>query len=122
MRRVAVLDVEVDAVQHGGAERAGRRAAAQEVVPQVVGHAVGVVAGAGAVAPASAAEGEEHLDVLRLARLDVRGEAGAASGGGVTVPREVENRLLAVAEGAEERQDDIGVVAGVAGVGQGAIC
>jgi hypothetical protein len=29
--------------------------------------------------------------------------------------------LLAVAKGAEERHDDIGVVAGVAGVGQGAL-
>ena len=117
VRRLPVLDVEVDAVEHGGAQRACRAvAAAQVAVPQVVGHAVGVVGGGQAVAAGGAADGEEHLDALRLAGLDVAAQARAAAGARVTVPGEVQDRGLSVAEGREERQDDVGVQPGVAGV------
>jgi len=52
---VACFDVEVDAVQDGGAQRTGAGLPAEEVVPDVVGDLGCVVGGAEGVAAAGAA-------------------------------------------------------------------
>jgi hypothetical protein len=121
----ALVDVQVDAVQRRVAERAAqpRARAAQVGVPQVRGEVRRRprgregVAGAGAgVGVGRPADGEEHEDALGLAVLDVGADARER------VAREVERVVGgAVAEAAEEGDDDGGVGARVAGLAQRAL-
>nr|CAB3491955.1 unnamed protein product [Digitaria exilis] len=124
-----VVDVEVDAVEHGVAEGAGGvagvgggDAAAGEVgVPEVGGEGggglwcgEGVVAGGGG----GPADGEENEDALGLAVLDVVSDAGER------VARDVERvgrRRESAAEAGEEGDEDGVVGAGVAGLTEGAL-
>uniref|UniRef100_A0A0D3HQ69 Uncharacterized protein n=1 Tax=Oryza barthii TaxID=65489 RepID=A0A0D3HQ69_9ORYZ len=107
----AAVDVDVDAVEHGVAERAGHApaAAAEVEVPEVVGDGLGRLVRGQRVLVAGAADGEEDGDVLGLlAVLDVGADAGQRVAGEV-------GPVAAVAEDAEEGDDDGGVEAGVAG-------
>jgi hypothetical protein len=114
--RAALVDEEVDAVHLRVAEgpRHARAAACEECVPEVVGEVGGRLRRGEGVLAALPADGEEHEDAPRLAVLDVVADAGER------VAREVE-RVPAVAEGAEEGDEDGGVGARVAGLAQRAL-
>jgi hypothetical protein len=116
------LDVEVDAVEHRGAERAGRAGAAEEAVPEVRGDALRVRRrGKVVAAERAAADAEEHLDDRRLAGRDVGGEGRAAPRRGIAVAAQVEGRGAAVAERGEEGDADVGVEARAARVPERAL-
>ncbi|PAN09828.1 hypothetical protein PAHAL_2G052700 [Panicum hallii] len=112
----ALVDEEVDAVELRVAERAVHAAAVAGEVgePEVVGEVRRGLGAGERVLAAGAADGEENEDALGLAVLDV----GADGAGGVA--GEVQAGL-AVAEDAEEGDDDEGVGAGVAGLPEGAL-
>ncbi|BAF28892.1 Os11g0702000, partial [Oryza sativa Japonica Group] len=115
--RPAVVDVEVDAVDHGVAEGAehAMAAAAEVGVPEVVGDVLGRPGRREGVLVAVAADGEEHGDVLGvLAVLDVGADAGDGVAGEV-------GPVAAVAEDGEEGDDDGVVDAGVAGLPERAL-
>uniref|UniRef100_K3Y8X9 Uncharacterized protein n=1 Tax=Setaria italica TaxID=4555 RepID=K3Y8X9_SETIT len=111
-----VLDVEVDAIEHGVAERAwlGGGAAAEVDDPDVVGDGLGVGLGGEGVPAEAATDGEEDEDVLGLAVLDV-GTHGAPG-----VAGEVE-LVAAAAEVGQEGEDDGGVEVALAGLVEAAL-
>ncbi|KAF7001418.1 hypothetical protein CFC21_017092 [Triticum aestivum] len=105
------LDVEVDAVQHGVAERPGVGLPAEVVVPEVVGHILGVGLGGEGVLSNAAADGEQDEDFLRLAVLDVVPDVLPGVAGEVEL-------VLAAAEVGQEGEDDGGVELALAGLAE----
>ncbi|CAL5032877.1 unnamed protein product [Urochloa decumbens] len=97
-----VLDVEVDAVEHGVAEWPDLGVAAQVDVPDVVGHGLGVGLGCEGVPAQAAADGEEDKDLLGLAVLDVRADRAPGVSGEVEL-------VGAAAEVGQKGEDDGGV-------------
>lgn len=115
VRRRAVLQEEVDAVEPRVAEGAGdaRLGLAEVGVPQVVEEVERGAVGRQRVAGVVAADGEGDGHALELAVLDVGAD------GGEVVAGEVEVVLAVGAEDVEEGHGDHGVHAGVAGLTQG---
>ncbi|RCV37824.1 hypothetical protein SETIT_8G093500v2 [Setaria italica] len=112
----ALVDVEVDAVDGGVAERAIHAvpAPAEVRVPEVVGDGCGGGGGREGVAVPGPADGEEDEDVPGLAVLDVGTDAGERVAGEVAP-------VAAVPEDAVEGDDDGGVEPRVAGLAQRAL-
>ena len=101
----AQLDVEVDAVEHGVAERPGLGAGPTEVeVPEVVGDGLGIGLRGQGVPADAAADREEDEDALGLAVLDVRSDGAPGVAGEVEL-------VVAAAEVGQEGDDHGGVEA-----------
>ncbi|KAM3389622.1 hypothetical protein ACQJBY_011646 [Aegilops geniculata] len=105
------LDVQVDAVLHGVAERPVAGLAAEVVVPEVLRHLLGVGLGGEGVLADAAADGEQDEDLLGLAVLDVGPDGLPGVAGEVEL-------VLAAAEFGEEGEDDGGVEVALASLAE----
>ena len=121
MKSVALLDVEVDAVDGGVPKRARAGLSAEEVVPEVARDALGVLERVQPVAAVAATDREEDLDAGSLAGPDTVAHAGTAPGSRVAMPNEVENRGPALAKLAEKANNDVLVPSGGTGLCEGSL-